>query len=103
MIIVLSALLGLLPKSLEDFPFTKRYAPFQDGWEISDKDDENCLNGEVKMYFSDGKWIVDYDWDGFTGRLPQSENPIEAVVLALELLAANGYKLNAPAATCKDE
>lgn len=90
----LSALLGLLPKSLEDFLFTKWYAPFQDDWEISGKDDEDTLNGEIKLYFSDGKWIVDYDWVGFTGRLPQSENPIEAVVLALELLHANGYNLN---------
>lgn len=90
----LSALLSLLPKELDDFPFTKWYEPFQDGWEICDKEDESTINGEVKLYFSDGRWIVDYDWDGFTGRLPQSDSPIEACVLAIELLTANGYKLN---------
>ncbi len=99
----LSALLELLPKSLDDFPFTKWYAPFQDDWEISDKDDEGYLNGEVKLYFSYGKWAIDYDWDGFMGRLPQSENSIEAVVLAIELLHSNGYDFHTPAATCKDE
>ncbi len=90
----LSALLSLLPKELDDFPFTKWYEPFQNGWEICDKEDESTINGEVKLYFSNGYWIVDYDWDGFTGRLPQSDNPVEACVLAIELLTANGYKLN---------
>lgn len=90
----LSALLSLLPKELNDFPFTKWYEPFQDGWEICDKEDESTINGEVKLYFSDGCWIVDYEWDGFIGRMPQSDNPIEACVLAIGLLAANGYKLN---------
>ena len=90
----LGCLLGLLPKELDDFPFTRWYEPFQDGWEICDKEDESTINGEVKLYFSDGRWIVDYDWDGFTGRLPQSDNPIEACVLAIELLIANGYELN---------
>lgn len=90
----LGCLLGLLPKELDDFPFTKWYEPFQNGWEICDKEDESTINGEVKLYFSDGCWIVDYDWDGFTGRLPQSDNPIEACVLAIELLTANGYALN---------
>lgn len=90
----LSALCGLLPKELNDFPFTKWYEPFQDGWDISDKESECTINGEVKLYFSDKTWAVDYDWDGFEGRLPQSDNPIEACVLAIELLRANGYKLN---------
>lgn len=90
----LSALCGLLPKELNDFPFTKGYEPFQDGWDISDKESECTINGEVKLYFSGKTWIVDYDWDGFEGRLPQSDNPIEACVLAIELLTANGYKLN---------
>ena len=90
----LNALLGLLPKELNDFPFTKWYEPFQDGWDISDKESECTINGEVKLYFSDKTWAVDYDWDGFEGRLPQSDNPIEACVLAIELLRANGYKFN---------
>lgn len=90
----LGCLLGLLPKELDDFPFAKWYEPFQDGWEISEKDSWITLNGEVRLYFSNGSWIVDYDWDGFQGKLPQSDNPIEACVLAIELLTANGYKLN---------
>lgn len=90
----LSKMLGLLPKELNDFPFTKWYEPFQDGWDISDKESECTINGEVKLYFSDKIWVVDYDWDGFEGRLPQSDNPIEACVLAIELLRANGYKFN---------
>ena len=90
----LSKMLGLLPKELNDFPFTKWYEPFQDGWDISDKESECTINGEVKLYFSDKTWAVDYDWDGFEGRLPQSDNPIEACVLAIELLRANGYKFN---------
>lgn len=87
----LPALLELLPKHLESFHFSKWYEPFQDSWEICDKDTEITISGEVQLYFSDGKWIVDYDWYGFAGRLPQSENPIEAVILAMELLHANGY------------
>lgn len=90
----LSALLGLLPKELNDFPFTKWYEPFQDGWDISGKESECTINGEVKLYFSGKTWAVDYDWDGFKGRLPQSDNPIKACVLAIELLRANGYKFN---------
>lgn len=90
----LSKMLGLLPKELNDFPFTKWYEPFQDGWDISDKESECTINGEVKLYFSDKTWAVDYDWDGFKGRLPQSDNPIEACVLVIELLRANGYKFN---------
>lgn len=90
----LSRLLELLPKELNDFLFTKWYEPFQDGWDISDKESECTINGEVKLYFSGKTWAVDYDWDGFKGRLPQSDDPIEACVLAIELLTANGYKLN---------
>lgn len=89
----LSALLGLLPSYLEDFPFTKWIDPFGDG-EICEKGDERTLSGYVRLYRNEIHWIVDYDWDGFTGTLPQSENPIEACVRAIELLYANGYKFN---------
>ena len=89
----LSALLELLPKHLDDFPLTKWYPPFIED-EIWEMDIPNVLNGDVKLYSNGTKWIVDYDWDGFNGTLPQSENPIEAVVLAIELLHANGYTLN---------
>ena len=90
----LSTLLGLLPKELNDFPFTKWYEPFQDGWDISDKESECTINGEVKLYFSGKTWVVDYDWDGFLGQMPCADDPIEACVLAIELLRANGYKFN---------
>lgn len=89
----LSALLEVMPKHLEDFPLTKWYPPFIED-EIWEMDIPNVLNGDVKLYSNGTKWIVDYDWDGFSGTLPQSENPIEAVVLAIELLHANGYTLN---------
>ena len=90
----LSALLNsVLPKHLDDFPLTKWYPPFIED-EIWEMDIPNVLNGDVKLYSNGTKWIVDYDWDGFNGTLPQSENPIEAVVLAIELLHANGYTLN---------
>lgn len=89
----LSALLGLLPKHLDDFPYTKWIPPFLEG-EIWDMDYPSVLNGGLKLYSNGTNWIVNYDWDGFLGTCPQSENPIEACVLAIELLTANGYKLN---------
>ena len=89
----LSALLALLPKHLDDFPQTKWRPPFLED-EIWEMDNEGVLNGDVKLYSNGTNWIVGYDWDGFSGTLPQSENPIEAVVLAIELLHANGYTFN---------
>lgn len=89
----LSALLALMPKHLDDFPLTKWRPPFNED-EIWEMDIPNVLNGDVKLYSNGEHWIVDYDWDGFNGTLPQSKNPIEAVVLAIELLHANNYKLN---------
>lgn len=92
----LSALLSnVLPKHLDDFPFTQWIEPFSDGeiCEIEDND-EHVLSGDVKLSYEETAWIVDYDWDGFTGVLPNSDNPIEACVRAIELLYANGYKFN---------
>lgn len=92
----LSALLSnVLPKHLDNFPFTQWIEPFSDG-EICEigGNDERVLNGDVKLSYEETAWIVDYDWDGFTGVLPNSDNPIEACVRAVELLYANGYKLN---------
>ena len=89
----LSALLELLPKHLDDFPLTKWRPPFIEN-EIWEMDSPGVLNGDVKLYSTGRYWIVDYDWDGFSGTLPQSESPIEAVVLAIELLHTNGYTLN---------
>lgn len=89
----LSCLLEILPKHLDNFPFTKWYPPFLED-EIWEMDTPGELNGDVQLSFNGTNWIVDYDWDGFTGHLPQSQNPIEAVVLAIELLHANGYKFD---------
>ena len=88
----LSALLTkVLPKHLDNFPLAKWYPPFSR--EIWEMDSESVLNGDVKLYSYSSMWIVDYDY-GFLGTLPQSNNPIEAVILAVELLHANGFKLN---------
>lgn len=88
----LSALLtSVLPKQLEEFPFTKWRESFYSD-EICEMDSEGVLNGDLKIYSNGSKWIVDYDWDGFSGVLPQSENPIEAAMLAIELLHANNFK-----------
>lgn len=92
----LSALLtNVLPKHLDDFPFTQWIEPLSGGEICEIEDNEECvLNGDVKLSYEETAWIVDYDWDGFTGVLPNSDNPIEACVRAIELLYANGYKLN---------
>lgn len=89
----LSCLLEILPKRLDNFPFTKWYPPFLED-EIWEMDNPGELDGDVQLYCNGTTWIVDYDWNGFTGHLPQSQNPIEAVILAIELLHANGYKFD---------
>lgn len=91
----LSALLGFLPKTISDFWMTKWYDPTADGFVICDKETPYLLSGDFQLlHIGDGKYQVEYDWNGFQGRLPQSDNPIGACVLAIELLAANGYQLN---------
>lgn len=89
----LNALLELLPKRLDGFPFTKWIQSDYLG-EICELNSEGVINGDVKLYHNGSKWIVDYDWDGFLGVLPQSESPIEACVRAIELLYVNGYNFN---------
>ncbi len=91
----LSALLGLLPKTISDFWMTKWFVPIVDGFQIDDMENPYQLSGDFQLlHIGGGKYQVEYDWDGFRGKLPQSDNPIEACVLAVELLAANNYKLN---------
>ena len=89
----LPALFELLPKHLDDFPQTYWRPPFLED-EIWEMDNEGVLNGDVNLYFNGKIWTVDFDWDAFSGMPPQSKNPIEAVVLAIELLYANGYTFN---------
>lgn len=93
----------VLPKHLDNFPFKKWYPPFDEDWEIERKTLIEEINGDVKLHFFAGLWFVDYTWDGFSGRVPQSANPIEAVVLAIELLHANGYKFSIPKTQITDE
>lgn len=93
----LSRMLDILPKHLDSLPTTKWYSPFIDEYdeiEAVEMDTPSVLDGDVKLCFCGKTWAVDYDWDGFMGYIPQSENPIEAIVLAIELLHANGYKFN---------
>lgn len=91
----LSSLLGLLPKTIGGFWMTKWYAPNVDGFEIDDMENSYQLSGDFQLlHIGGGNYQVEYDWDGFRGKLPQSDNPIEACVLAIELLTANGYNLN---------
>lgn len=93
----LNRLLDILPKHIDSFPMTKWYPPFIDEYdeiEAVEMDTPSVLDGDVKLCFCGKTWAVDYDWDGFMGYLPQSESPIEAVVIAIELLHANGYKFN---------
>lgn len=93
----LGRLLDILPKHLDSFPMTKWYPPFIDEYdeiEAVKMDTPSVLDGDVKLSFYGKTWAVDYDWGGFMGYIPQSESPIEAVVLAIELLHANGYKFN---------
>lgn len=91
----LSALLGLLPKTIGDFWMTKWYAPNVDGFEIDDIENPYQLSGDFQLlHIGGGNYQVEYDWVGFRGKLPQSDNPIEACVLAIELLVANDYKFN---------
>lgn len=91
----LSALLGLLPKTIGDFWMTKWFVPNVDGFEIDDMENPYLLSGDFQLlHIGGGNYQVEYDWDGFRGKLPQSDNPIESCVLAIELLTANGYKLN---------
>lgn len=96
-------LTDVLPKHLDNFPFKKWYPPFDEDWEIERKTLIEEINGDVKLHFFAGLWFVDYTWDGFSGRVPQSSNPIEAVVLAIELLYANGYKFSTPKTQITDE
>lgn len=88
----LSALLDILPKELTDYRMTHRYEPFTDF--VMTCCAPYFINGSLHLYHNGKKYVVDYDWDGFLGQMPCADDPIEACVLAIELLAANGYKLN---------
>ena len=85
----LSALLDILPKELTGYRMTHRYEPFADF--VMTCCVPYFINGYLQLYHNGKKYVVDYDWDGFLGQMPCADDPIEACVLAIELLAANGY------------
>jgi len=49
------------------------------------------LDGVLCIENNGTNWIIDYEF-GFYGYLPQSPDLIEAAILTIELLYANGYK-----------
>ncbi len=51
----------------------------------------NIIDGELIIEHNDKNWVISYE-NGFCGLLPQSPDLIEAVILTIELLYANGYK-----------
>lgn len=80
----------VLPKTLDGFRCHRHYSsPIT---EFSGSHFEYTVTGNLTLFFSATKWYVDYSPYGFFGTLPQSRNPIEAVVLAIELLYVNGYR-----------
>lgn len=85
----LSALLDILPKELTGYRMTHRYEPFTDF--VMTCCAPYFIGGSLQLYHNGKKYVVDYDWGGFLGQMPCADDPIEACVLAIELLAANGY------------
>lgn len=92
----LVSLLALLPDGNgQEINFI--YDPFDEDRNLINISNPIELSGDVKFYRNDSDyWIVDYDWDGLQGTLPQGKDPIEAVVQAIELLRANNVSLNTP-------
>lgn len=88
----LGKLISFLPRELDGFECHYQYDFFSDDCpEIVEG--HYTLEGELIILHSD-TWIVDYDLEGFVGHLPQSKDPIEAVIQAIELLHENGYRFN---------
>ena len=82
----------VLPKYLEDFSLETVWNADGDETELSKP---YSVGGGVMLSNNGTHWVVDFEWDGFIGKLPQSDgSPIEAVVQAVELLHLNGYKFN---------
>lgn len=87
-----SALMELLPKNMDGFVCTLQYNVWTEDFSIVD-DGSYMLDGDLCIKNNGTNWIVDYEF-GFYGNLPQSSNLIEAIILAIELLHANGYKFD---------
>ena len=90
----ITKILELLPPRLEDFQCDSFYDLFSG--ELSKyPEDPYTISGELTIQKTDnGKWYIDYQWDGFNGILPQGNSLLEAALKAIELLYANGYKFN---------
>lgn len=82
----------VLPNTLDGFRCHRHYS--SSITEFSGSHFEYTVTGNLTLFFSATKWHVDYSPYGFFGTPPQSRNPIEAIVLAIELLYVNGYQFN---------
>lgn len=89
----LGDLLDLIPKYLEDVEMKYEYPIINSDmeWKIAESDEPQISGGYLQIEIEEGRWYIDYGHKGFSGRYPNSESLIEALVLAIELLAANGY------------
>lgn len=88
----LGDLLDLIPKYLEKAEMKYEYQINSDNeWKITESEEPQVSGGYLYITNEENRWYIDYGNNGFSGRYPNSESLIEALVLAIELLAANGY------------
>lgn len=53
------------------------------------------LSGDLSISRDDdGKWTLDWDWDGIFGILPQGEDLMTAALYMCEFCVVNGIRLN---------
>lgn len=53
------------------------------------------LSGDLSISRDDdGKWTLDWDWDGMVGTLPQGEDLMTAALYMCEFCVVNGIRLN---------
>lgn len=92
----LERLLSLLPASIDEVKQTRWIEPtfHSDEYVIEDYYGDNIVEGDLTIKHSEDFWILDYDWNGFIGTMPQGKTLIEATVQMVELLYANGIELN---------
>ena len=86
----LGDLLDLMPKWLDFFEMRYEFS-LDNNWNIRESNYPQVSGGSLRITYEDRWWYIDYGDEGFSGSTPQSEDLIEALVLAIELLAANGY------------
>lgn len=57
--------------------------------------ESNWLSGDLSISRDDdGKWTLDWDWDGMVGILPQGEDLMTAALYMCEFCVVNGIGLN---------